>query len=453
MRTSLLIAILLMGIQAFSQIYPLSGTIHGLSEEMIYLADFYGDQHQIIDSVQTNVTGTFILSMEGYETGFYRIIFMNQRFIDFIYNQEPVSFTTNAENPFENIKFSTSVENLIWYDYLFRKEESQFKLELLNPLLIYYPQSSEFYKQVQNEYDTVQDAFEKYVRSVLGLNTQTYAAKAIRIDKPIPLNTNLPLEKQNEYLKENYFDGFQLDDPAMLRSNIISSKIIGYLSLYRDPSYSKDRQEEEFIQAIDTILLKTMDNEEIYNFTLQYLIDGFELYGFDRVITHIAEYYQPADACIHDKDNNELVKRMENIRNLAVGKEAPDIDIVDRNVEKFKLSSMDSDYALVVFWATWCRHCQTIIPDLSDIYEDKQLYNLEIISIAVDTSQKAYEKYMQENEFDWINYFSPRGWDSKPAKDYSIFATPTMFLLDKNRKIIAKPMDIRELKKSLAGLP
>jgi thiol-disulfide isomerase/thioredoxin len=299
----------------------------------------------------------------------------------------------------------------------------------------------------------VQDDFETYVNSVLGLNTQTYAAKAIRIDKPVPLNTNIPLERQNDFLKENYFNGFRLDDPSLLRSNIISSKIIGYLSLYRDPASSKDKQEEEFIRAIDTILLKTMDNEEIYNFTLQYLIDGFELYGFDRVITHIAEHYQPADACIHDKDNSELVKRMDNIRNLAVGKNAPEIDILDIKGEKFKLSSMDSGYALLVFWATWCTHCQAIMPELSEIYENKDLYNLEIIALAVDTSRKAYDKYMQENELDWINYFSPLGWDSKPAKDYSIFATPTMFLVDNNLRIVAKPMDIRELKKSLEELP
>jgi thiol-disulfide isomerase/thioredoxin len=453
MRIIILIIVFLSCFRAISQVYPVSGIIYGLSEEMIYLADFYGDQQQITDSVQTNVTGTFILPMEGYETGFYRIIFKNQRFIDFIYNQEPVSFTTNADNPFENIKFSTSVENLIWYDYVFRKEESQYKLELLNPLLIYYPENTDFYQKVRDEYNAVQDDFERYVLSVLELNSQTYAAKAIRIDKPIALNPNLPVEKQNDYLKESYFSGFQLDDPSMLRSNVISSKIIGYLSLYRDPAYSKDKQEEEFIRAIDTILLKTMDNEEIYNFTLQYLIDGFELYGFDRVITHIAEHYQPADACINDQDNSELVKRMENIRNLAVGKEAPDIDIVGHNGERFILSAMDSEYALIVFWATWCSHCQAVMPDLSGIHDKKDLYNMEIIAIAVDTSQKAYEKYLQENQFGWINYFSPLGWDSKPAKDYSIFATPTMFLLNRKREIIAKPAGIRELKKSLEDLP
>ena len=453
MRKIILIAILVAGIQAFPQIYPVTGTIHGLSGEMIYLADFYGDQHKIVDSVKTNVTGTFIFSMEGYETGFYRIIFRNQRFIDFIYNKEPVSFTTNVDRPFENIKFSTSVENLIWYDYLFRKEDSQYKLELLNPLLLYYPVSSDFYEEVRAEYRAVQDEFENYVQSVLDLNTETYASRAIRIDKPVPLSTNLPVEKQNEFLREHYFQGFQLDDPSMLRSNIISSRIIGYLSLYRDPAYSREKQEEEFIRAVDTILLKTMDNEDIYNFALQYLIDGFELYGFDRVITHIAEHYQPADACIHDRDNNELAKRMENIRNLAVGKKAPDIDITDLNGEKFKLSSMDREYALIVFWATWCTHCQAIIPDLSEIYDNRDQYNLEIAAIAVDTSLKAYEEYLQDNDFEWINYFDPLGWDSKPAKDYSIFATPTMFILDKNRKIIAKPMGIRELKESLEELP
>jgi len=41
-------------------------------------------------------------------------------------------------------------------------------------------------------------------------------------------------------------------------------------------------------------------------------------------------------------------------------------------------------------------------------------------------------------------------WDGKVAKDYNIFATPTMFLIDANRKILAKPETFEELLENAA---
>ncbi len=452
MRLTLLLILVSTFFLSYSQHHTVSGVIDGLPGKVLYLADFYGDQHKIIDSTQTNLSGAFEISLSGHETGFYRLIFGNQKFIDFIYNEETVNLTTNVINPIENIAFSSSVENLLWYDYLFRKEESQYKLDLLNPLLVYYPTKTDFHKSVRAEYKMVQDDFDTYVQSMLDLNTMTYAAKAIRIDKPYLINIDLPLQEQNEYIKAHYFDGISLDDPSLMRSSVISTKIIGYLALYRDPSFSKEDQENNFIQAIDTILYKTMDDDEIFNFTLQYLIDGFNLYGFDKVITHIAEHYQPAEACLHDEEQSELVKRMENIKKLAVGKQAPDIDIIDHNGQRFHLSESLADYNLIVFWASWCTHCQAIMPELNNVYQSNEDNYLEVIAISVDTSLSAYEEAITNGQFKWINYYDKLGWDSRPALDYSIYATPTMFLVDRDRNIIAKPMDLYELREVIQEL-
>jgi len=452
MRTIILLGLLSASLLSYSQEHIVSGVIDGLPEDMVYLADFYGDQHKIIDSTGTNLSGAFELSLAGKEKGFYRLIFANQKFIDFIYNNESVSFTSNVTNPIENIAFISSVENLLWYDYIFHKEENQYKLELLNPLLIYYPKNANFYADIRTEYIAVQDDFEEYVQSLIDMNTMTFAAQVITIDKPYQVDMDMPLNEQNEHIKAHYFDNITLDDPALLRSGVISSKIIGYLALFRDPAFSKEEQEDNFIQAIDTILSHTMDDEDIYNFSLQYLIDGFNLYGFDKVITHIAEHYQPAEACIHDGEKNELVKRMENIKKLAIGKQAPDIDIRDSQNQHFILSAAETDYTLIVFWASWCTHCQQLMPGLKEIYSNEAEKRFEIITVSVDTSLSAYNKAIAEGQYKWINYSNKLGWDSKPAIDYSIYATPTMFLVDRDRKILSKPMDLRDLKKALEEL-
>ena len=50
-------------------------------------------------------------------------------------------------------------------------------------------------------------------------------------------------------------------------------------------------------------------------------------------------------------------------------------------------------------------------------------------------------------KFIFINLWDEKGWEGKTAEDYYIYATPTMFLVDKENKIISKPMTINELGK------
>jgi hypothetical protein len=46
----------------------------------------------------------------------------------------------------------------------------------------------------------------------------------------------------------------------------------------------------------------------------------------------------------------------------------------------------------------------------------------------------------------WINVSDLKGWNGNAVKDYFIYATPTMFLVDKYKKIISKPMNIEQVK-------
>jgi hypothetical protein len=80
---------------------------------------------------------------------------------------------------------------------------------------------------------------------------------------------------------------------------------------------------------------------------------------------------------------------------------------------------------------------------------------MEIIAVSIDTSKTEWQKVIGDNILPWINCNDLSGWNGKAAIDYNIYATPTMFILDKNRKILAKPVtfyeflhDVKKIKKS-----
>ena len=70
------------------------------------------------------------------------------------------------------------------------------------------------------------------------------------------------------------------------------------------------------------------------------------------------------------------------------------------------------------------------------------------------TQVKEYDEWIQfieENAIDdWINAYDPYGW-SKFRDKYDIYSTPTIYILDKDKKIIAKRLDVEKIQEFIEG--
>lgn len=202
------------------------------------------------------------------------------------------------------------------------------------------------------------------------------------------------------------------------------------------------------MSAVDSILNKAKVNEIVYQHIVEYLLDGFKTYGFDNVIDYIVENYViKDDLCLDTKLKDSIERRIEQARNFKIGNKVPDINISDSAGTQFGLNDIQSERMLLIFYASWCTHCQSLIPKIYDLYKNQGEKNTEVVAVALDTSKTELESFLGTYDLDWINFADMEGWNSKLAKDYFIYATPTMFLIDKDRKLIAKPSSTDELRR------
>ena len=74
--------------------------------------------------------------------------------------------------------------------------------------------------------------------------------------------------------------------------------------------------------------------------------------------------------------------------------------------------------------------------------------------IWVCVSMNNYQPIYSTDGINWYqgNSSDLRGWNSVAAEDYSIYATPTMFILDRNRKILSRPVTLYDLRTALERL-
>ena len=190
-------------------------------------------------------------------------------------------------------------------------------------------------------------------------------------------------------------------------------------------------------------------NAEVYKFLLDYFVGGFDKYHFDGVITYIADNFQDPFSCEDQARKTALQKKLDNFKKLSIGKNAPEIEAPDVKGKIVKLSGTQSEYLLVIFWSTACGHCTQMMPKVKEFYAGQKPKRVEVLAVSIDTSRTEWTTFLKEEKLDWINVSELKGYNSKAADDFNIFATPTMFLLDREKKIIAKPISWRELEQAL----
>ena len=59
-----------------------------------------------------------------------------------------------------------------------------------------------------------------------------------------------------------------------------------------------------------------------------------------------------------------------------------------------------------------------------------------MLAISIDTSKSDWQNFIKNEGLDeWMNVCDLKGWEGKAAVDYFIYATPTMFLVDKDTEV------------------
>ena len=447
-----LIILMLLGscISMAQSTYTLSGKIEGLNKTTIYLLNFYGEKNTIIDSVKTNSSGEFSFPMPAtLATGMYRLNWGKEKFLDLIFNKENIDIHTYADNPGDSLQVIESVENAIYYDFMEFDRTNQMKLELIQPIVDYYPTQDPFYFQAVAEFEGVQQSQIEMLDSLQKLFYKSYAIHIVELYQTPYLPASISPENRLTYLKQHYFDKANFNDTALLRSNAWANKSISYLGLYGDNRLNQKQLEAEFIKATTVILSAASENPEVFKFILDYLVSGFDKYHFEDVITYIAENFQDPYACEDPERKSELQKKLDTFKKIAIGQPAPDFVIPDTEGNEVKLSEISSPYTLVIFWASNCPHCVTLLPKVKAIYDAQDPKVMEVLAVSIDTSRTYWMSVVNEQQLDWINASELKGFDGKSSDLYNIYATPTMFLLDKDKIILSKPISYRELEATL----
>ena len=158
----------------------------------------------------------------------------------------------------------------------------------------------------------------------------------------------------------------------------------------------------------------------------------------------------------NEQKNNELIEQLISYKRTAIGSIAPNfsIEIEDNGeIKKSALSDFDgTENYIIVFWSSTCGHCLQELPELHEMMQTFTKEQMQVIAIGLEDEQFRWKS--ETYNFPLFTHVLGLGkWNNEIGKKYNVNATPAYFVLDKDKKIIAKPYDFIALRKYLADQP
>jgi len=409
-----------------------------------------GEKTFFVDSVKSRGDGYYLFNLQFPENhhGLYRLKLSNRHWIDFIFDGMDIELKTDINNILENFEVKSSESNKLFYSYIGLTKEYKTKAELLQLMLARYPKGDDYYLTTQNKLKQIQNDYLKFVNKTSQSNPKLFISRYIKSSQLPAVGRSGSIEAQLEFLKLHALDNVDFDDAGLIYSDAFANKSIEYLTYYRNQQLPKGLLEQEFMKAIDSILYRAKVNQLVYQHLTEYLIDGFKKFGFDAVIDYVVENYViKDDLCLDEKLESSIERRIDQSRLFKIGNSVPEIVLPDSSGNNINLSDIKADKILILYYASWCTHCQDVIPELHKLYKYQREKNVEVLAISLDTERSDWLDFVKSNELSWLDVSDLKGWDGKAASDYYIYATPTMFLLDKDRNIISTSILVDDYKR------
>lgn len=253
-----------------------------------------------------------------------------------------------------------------------------------------------------------------------------------------------PLKGQNVDL-QTYWDDVDFNDTTLIASKAMSDKLISFFFSFTDGD--EQRFDSLSIAGLGQILDKAKVNMRMYEYILDFALNGYSAMGRDRVTDYLLNYPQLAEGEITMEEGLRLDSITEPYQKVKVGAKAPDYSGVTIDGETYHLYDSKAERIIVFFWSTDCEYCHDFL-----VYIRKNLdlkSDFELVTFALADNQDDVAKAVKKMRLSGYHFYDALRWDSKAFLDYHITSTPTVFVLDAERNIVCKPYDWSELKEWL----
>jgi hypothetical protein len=465
MKNWLTICFCLLGFYGLAQTgYEIKVTFKPYKDQYIYLGHYFGKTYPIIDSVKldNNSTGTFKGSkplqggiyLVGYpnRSGFFEILLDKQQFFSVVAD----SATAPA-----GIQFIGSTDNDLFNAYQRSVGEKGAQINMVRESLKSATTTDSV--RISQELVRLDQELRVYREKMITEHPNTIlSALLLAMKEPIlPANLQKPATREDSvaafrYYKEHYWEGVNFWDGRLAYTTFFEDKLDRYFNQLVAPHPDSVNKE------MDYMLSFAKANPEMERFLLLRFVNRYYSQRYmweDAVFVHLYEKYFATNppSWLSEQGKKTITDRAYSLMANIFGSPATEIQLPDSTGKSISLYGLKNEYALVIFWDPLCGHCKETLPKIDSVYQLRwKGQGLGVYAVAKENegTREDWLKFIRDKNLgDWSHvYYSKEAEKARVSNNvpgysqlYDVQSFPTLYLLDKDKRIVAKKLSFEQI--------
>ena len=450
----------------FAQGYQVNVKAPQYKSGIAYLTYYMGENFNIADSAAVSPTGAMLFKGSGkLEPGIYAIFFPGKKTrFEFLVDKSQ-KITLNAPDTNDIVGKGTitgAPENNLYTQY---QKFVSVKGRALQEAKQNYAKARTAADSSLHEktYNALTKELNDYRENIIKTQPASMMAALLNAMRDPQLPTKVPVTHQDSldnyyFYKNHYWDGTTFMDDRIIRTPFFLRKLQTY---YREVI---PKEPDSVIADVDYKLLLARNSPEMFKFLLNWLTDEYinpQYMGQDAIFVHLFNKYHSKNLSpwLNEKQMETISRRAYMLMANLIGDKAANLEMIDSTGKATPLYDVNADYTVVCFWDPNCGHCKEEVPRLDSIYQASwKNHNVKIYAVLTPddkaSSRTDWVNFIKTHNLgSWVNVYQTKEMEDADYKAqrpsfrqlYDVIMTPTLFLLDKDKRIIGKKLTWKQL--------
>lgn len=468
MKKLIFFPLFLLAVAAFAQDgYEIKVTLKPFKNQYIYLGHYSGKTYPVVDSVKLDEKSEGVFrGKKKLGGGVYIIVYpaKNNFFEILVDKQQKFSVIADTATIRTGKKFINSPDNEMFSQYQAYMAGKGRELEIARTNLTNSTTKADSAKWT-SDIRIIDSTIASHRKQLRLENPNTILSLLLQLmeEPQIPPAAEHPGGKYDSvfayrFFKDNYWEGINFWDDRVARTpgSLFEERLDKYFNTL------VVMQPDSVIKELDWMLGYASISEEMTRFLLVKFINRYlnQKYMFeDAVFVHLYQKYfsQKEYPWLTPQGKKIITDRAYSLMANIMGAPAENIALPDTSGKTINLyNAHNSDFTIVTFWDPVCSHCHELLPKLDSLYRSKwKAAGVRMYAVAKETSgtKKEWLEFIRKHHLeDWDNVYYSKA-DEKARVDsnipgysqlYDVQTLPTVYLLDKDKRIVAKKLSLQQ---------
>jgi peroxiredoxin len=425
----------------------------GLPAGKVKLIGMYCEQNYLADSATVDATGHFIIRRKKpLEAGYYYFLAPSGKNFAILLdrNEQFVTIKTDFADIVNTMQVTGSLSTELMYRVFKYQAPQDTELGKIGTALKANAQGTPAYDEAKKRQDDLLAERKKYLQAIYTQHPDALYTKFkiagqnpdfVEFRKP---NGAIDTARQVASYRGRFWDGVDFTDNRLLHTPVIANKLKRYVKelIPQNP--------DSLIANVDPLIRKSIQYPAFFQFfanwiALQYENTKTTVMDGEAVYVHVVNNFFTPQLATWDTPDNlaKLQKHVDEMEASLMGRKGPNVTANDQFGQPKSIYEKTAPIVVVFMFSPDCEHCQKDADEIERIYKKWKDRGVDFYGIAVNTTEEEWKIFINEHKFSFTNVFDST--NRAIYAKYFVDITPELYILNKDRKIVAKNLHANQL--------